>query len=84
MWQIQLRRGEEGYGTLISRIFVTFGVCQKFQVNKSNLFVIHTKYRPLKRNDDYRHPDAYKDGGFGLIDKAILSKYRSAGKDLIK
>jgi len=29
-------------------------------------------------------PDAYKDGGFGLTDKAVMSKYRNAGKDLIK
>jgi hypothetical protein len=29
-------------------------------------------------------PDAYKDGGFALTDKAYISKFRSAGKDLIK
>ena len=29
-------------------------------------------------------PDAYKDGGFALTDKAYIAKFRSAGKDLIK
>ncbi len=38
----------------------------------------------MKKGDDFRDPDAYKDGGFALTDKAILSKYRNAGKDLIK
>jgi hypothetical protein len=26
----------------------------------------------------------HKDGGFALTDKAVMGKYRSAGKDLIK
>jgi len=36
------------------------------------------------RNDDYRmEKDTHKDGGFALTDKNIISKYRSAGKELI-
>ena len=35
-------------------------------------------------SDDYRAADAHKDGGFALVDQVILTKYRSALKDLIK
>ena len=34
--------------------------------------------------DDYRHPDAHKDGGFPLNDAAVIGKYRSAFKDIVK
>lgn len=35
-------------------------------------------------NDDFRHPDAHKDGGFPLNDAAVIGKYRSAFKDIVK
>lgn len=34
--------------------------------------------------DDFRASDAHKDGGFALDDQEVLTKYRSALKDLIK
>lgn len=34
--------------------------------------------------DDFRHPDAHKDGGFPLNDAAVIGKYRSAFKDIVK
>ena len=34
--------------------------------------------------DDFRHPDAHKDGGFPLNDAAVLGRYRNAAKDIIK
>ena len=34
--------------------------------------------------DEYRTPDSFKDGGFGLTNQVILSKYRSAAKEIIK
>lgn len=40
--------------------------------------------RKSSLNDDYRASDAHKDGGFAFDDQAILAKYRSALKDLIK
>ena len=42
------------------------------------------KFRTLNRNDEYRVPEAYKDGGFGLTDQVISAKYRTAGKEIIK
>ena len=41
-------------------------------------------FRGLELHDEYRTPDAYKDGGFGLNDPVIVAKYRSAGKEIIK
>jgi len=34
--------------------------------------------------DDYRMPDAHKDGGFPLNDAAVVAKYRGAFKDIMK
>ena len=34
--------------------------------------------------DDFRHPDAHKDGGFPLNDAAVIGKYRNAFKDIVK
>lgn len=34
--------------------------------------------------DDFRHPDAHKDGGFPLNDAAVIGRYRAAAKDIIK
>jgi len=34
--------------------------------------------------DDFRHPDAHKDGGFPLNDAAVIGRYRSAFKDIVK
>lgn len=41
-------------------------------------------FKPFTRSDEYRVPDAYKDGGFGLTDQVIVNKYRTAGKEIIK
>ena len=41
-------------------------------------------FKPINRKDEYRVPDAYKDGGFGLTDQVILNKYRTAGKEILK
>lgn len=41
-------------------------------------------YRPLDYDDEYRHPDAAKKGGFANRDKADVSKLRSAGKEVLK
>ena len=41
-------------------------------------------FKGINRYDDYRLPEAYKDGGFALTDPIILSKYRSAAKEIIK
>ena len=35
-------------------------------------------------SDDFRHPDAHKDGGFPLNDAAVIGKYRNAFKDIVK
>ena len=34
--------------------------------------------------DDFRHPDAHKDGGFPLNDAEVIGKYRNAFKDIVK
>lgn len=38
----------------------------------------------MERSDDYRAPDAWKDGGFPLNDPEVLGKYRTAFKDIVK
>lgn len=43
-----------------------------------------TVSRTLSLSDNFRASDSYKDGGFCLDDQVILTKYRSALKDLIK
>ena len=41
--------------------------------------------RPLcKRNDDYRSPLAYEDGGITCDDKKQIEKLRSVGKEMVK
>ena len=35
-------------------------------------------------SDDFRHPEAHKDGGFPLNDAAVIGKYRNAFKDIVK
>ena len=44
----------------------------------------YSRFRPLNHSDDYRASDVAKDGGFNLDDAAMLAKYRSAFKDLLK
>lgn len=39
---------------------------------------------PLDLSDDYRTPDAHKDGGFPLDDAQVIGKYRNAFKDVVK
>ena len=42
-------------------------------------------YRPVTDlRDDFRHPDAHKDGGFPLNDAAVIANYRNAFKDIVK
>lgn len=37
----------------------------------------------IKERDDYRSPEAYKSGGFPLNDPTVISKFRSAFRNLI-
>lgn len=37
-------------------------------------------FRMLQMDDDYRSPDAWKDGGFPLNDQEVINKYRKALK----
>ena len=41
------------------------------------------KFNPIALYDDYRAPDSYKDGGFALVDQAVIGKFRQAFKGLI-
>ena len=42
-------------------------------------------FRPIADlRDDFRHPDAHKDGGFPLNDAEVIANYRNAMKDIIK
>lgn len=40
--------------------------------------------QPVQKNDDYRIPDAHSSGGFALLDKEVISKYRSVAKEVLK
>ena len=40
-------------------------------------------FKPFPRKDEYRAEGACKEGGFALTDPVVLSKFRSAFKDLI-
>ena len=42
-------------------------------------------WRPFEDiKDDFRHPEAHKDGGFPLNDAEVIGKYRNAFKDIVK
>ena len=41
-------------------------------------------FRTVNRTDDWRQPDAWKDGGFPLNDPVVLGRYRTAFKDVVK
>mmetsp|Transcript_35773 Transcript_35773/g.54785 ORF Transcript_35773/g.54785 Transcript_35773/m.54785 type:complete len:98 (-) Transcript_35773:917-1210(-) len=41
------------------------------------------EFQFLQMSDDYRVPEAYKDGGFPLNDQEAISKYRKAFKNLL-
>ena len=47
------------------------------------IFEMARNWKPIERNDDYRAPDAAKEGGFILNDPEVLAKFRSALRDLI-
>lgn len=40
-------------------------------------------FKHLEYEDDYRHPSAWKDGGFPLDDPEVIQKFRTALKGLI-
>lgn len=50
---------------------------------QAKFFEMARNFKPFERSDDFRSPKAAKEGGFALDDEAMLSKYRSAFKDLI-
>ena len=41
-------------------------------------------FKTIDRSDDWRQPDAAKDGGFPLNDPVVLNRYRTAFKDVVK
>ena len=42
-------------------------------------------FKPIEDlSDDFRMPDAHKDGGFPMNDPAVLAKFRNAFKDVLK
>ena len=41
------------------------------------------RWEPINRHDDFRAPDAAKEGGFILDDPVVLAKFRSELRDLI-
>lgn len=52
-------------------------------VNKEYYLNKAYHFQCLLLTDDYRHPDAHRDGGFALNDTAVINKYRTAFKNLI-
>lgn len=55
-----------------------------YKEKREQIMAVVRNFTGINRKDDYRTPDAYKDGGFGLTDPVILGKYRSAAKEIIK
>ena len=52
---------------------------------KARIRTMVQQWRPITDlTDDFRHPDAHKDGGFPLNDAAVIGRYRSAFKDIVK
>ncbi len=51
--------------------------------NKADIMARAKNFQKISLNDDYRVPEAYKKGGFGLTDEVTLGKYRSAAKHMI-
>ena len=50
-----------------------------------NINCLFLFFRPITDlRDDFRHPDAHKDGGFPLNDAAVIANYRNAFKDIVK
>jgi hypothetical protein len=40
-------------------------------------------WKIVDKDDDYRHPNAWKDGGFPLNDQEAITKFRNAFKHLL-
>lgn len=41
-------------------------------------------FKPIQRYDEYRAPDAYKEGGFPMVDKEVINKFKTCFKEIIK
>ena len=49
------------------------------------IFEMALNFKPhTDLTDNFRLPGAHKDGGFPLDDQAVLDRYRTAVKDIIK
>lgn len=53
------------------------------QVNIKFYLEKAANFRPLDLDDNYRHPEAARDGGFALTDQQVINKYRTAFKKLL-
>ncbi len=58
---------------------------EEFKAEKTAALALAKKWEPYTDlNDDFRHPDAHKDGGFPLNDAEVIGRYRQAFKDIVK
>lgn len=55
----------------------------EFDQKAARIIELARKWKPIDRHDDFRAPDAAKEGGFILDDPVVLAKFRSALRDLI-
>ncbi len=51
---------------------------------KKEILDLARNFKTIERTDDWRQPDAAKDGGFPLNDPVVLNRYRTAFKDVVK
>mmetsp|Transcript_15116 Transcript_15116/g.19118 ORF Transcript_15116/g.19118 Transcript_15116/m.19118 type:complete len:139 (+) Transcript_15116:1274-1690(+) len=58
---------------------------EEAKAEKERILTMVKAWEPVKDlRDDFRHPDAHKDGGFPLNDAAVIGRYRQAFKDIVK
>jgi len=58
-------------------------MARNFGLNPHQFIQRAAEFKPIAAFDDYRSPDAYKDGGFPLNDQEAIDKLRKAFKSLL-
>ena len=60
------------------------GISEKFIKRQLELLNLAKEFQPSKLTDEYRDPEAAKDGGFPFTDAELIARYRNAFKDVVK
>ena len=59
-------------------------ISEKFIKRQIELLQMAKEFKPSQLTDEYRDPEAAKDGGFPFTDAELIARYRNAFKDVAK